>query len=56
MRSEQILIEKRPVVTEELLVGKRKVQETQRYTDTVQREEARIEREGEVTVREGQLE
>jgi uncharacterized protein (TIGR02271 family) len=53
-RSEQILTEKRPVVTEEPLVGKREVREIQRYTDTVQREEARIEREGKVTVREGQ--
>ena len=51
VRSEQVLIEKRPVVTEELLVRKRKVQEVQRYTDTVQREEVHIEREGEVEVR-----
>jgi uncharacterized protein (TIGR02271 family) len=55
LRSEQVVVEKRPVVTEELLVGKRKVQETQHFSDTVQREEASIEKEGDVIVREKRL-
>jgi stress response protein YsnF len=50
IRTEQILIEKRPVVTEELIVSKRHFQETRRFTGTVQREEAHVEREGNVTI------
>src|SRR5450756_1042868 len=50
IRTEQILIEKRPAVTEELIVGKRHIQETRRFTGTVQREEAHVEREGNVTI------
>jgi len=48
VREEQVEIEKRPVVYEEVEVGKRQVQETQRVSDTVRREEARIDREGDV--------
>jgi uncharacterized protein (TIGR02271 family) len=47
---EQVLVEKHPVVHEELLVGKRAMQETQQVTDTVRREEAHLERIGDVTV------
>lgn len=50
IRTEQILIEKRPVVTEELIVSKRNIQESRRFTGTIQREEAHIEREGNVTI------
>ena len=51
LRTEQVFIEKRPMVTEEVLVSKRNVQEIRRFTDTVQREEARLEREGNVIIR-----
>ena len=51
LREEQVTVEKRPVVYEELEVSKRPVQDTERVSDTVRREEARIEREGDVKVR-----
>jgi stress response protein YsnF len=51
IRTEQVMIEKRPVVIEELVVGKRHIQETKRFSGTVQREEAHIEREGNVNIR-----
>lgn len=54
--TEQVYVEKRPVVTEELFVSKRAIQETMRYTDTVRREEPRLEREGNVVVRGDQVE
>jgi uncharacterized protein (TIGR02271 family) len=50
VREERVEVEKRPVVYEEVEVGKRTTQETERVTDTVRREEARIEREGDVNV------
>jgi uncharacterized protein (TIGR02271 family) len=50
LRVEQVFIEKRPVVTHELIVGKHTVQETQRFTDTVRREVPRLERQGNVVV------
>ncbi len=40
---EQVTVEKTPVVTEEIALGKREVTETQHVTDTVRREEAHIE-------------
>jgi len=51
IRTEQVMIEKRPVVIEELVVGKRHIQETRRFSGTVQREVPRIEREGNVNIR-----
>ena len=51
VREEEVSVDKRPVVTEEVNVGKRTVQDTERVSDTVRREEARIEREGDVGVR-----
>ena len=48
LRGEQAEVEKRPVVTEEVEVGKRPVRETQQVTETVRREEPRVEREGDV--------
>lgn len=54
--TEQIFIEKRPVVAEEVFVSKRNIQEIRRYTCTVRREEARLEREGNVTIRGDRLE
>jgi uncharacterized protein (TIGR02271 family) len=48
---EQVTVEKQPVEREEVSFGKRPVQETQRVTDTTQREEAHIEQTGDVNVR-----
>lgn len=50
VHEEQVELEKRPVVYEEVGVGKREVQENQEVSGTVRREEARIEREGDVQV------
>jgi len=50
LREEQVTVEKQPVVREEVSLGKRQVQETQQVSDTVKREEARIERQGDVNV------
>ena len=47
---EQVNVTKQPVVREELKVGKRVVQENQQVSDTVQREEAHIDRQGDVNV------
>jgi stress response protein YsnF len=45
---EEVVVHKRPVVVEEVTLGKRRVQDSQTVSDTVRREEARIEREGDV--------
>lgn len=45
---ERVNVEKVPVLTEEVRVGKREVQESRQVTDTVQRERARIENESNV--------
>jgi len=50
VREETARAVKETVVTEEIEVGKRAVQETEQVSGTVRREEARIEREGEVDV------
>ncbi len=47
---EQVTIQKTPIVTEEISLGKRQVQETQHVTDTVRREEAYIENPNQVDV------
>ncbi|MDQ2905421.1 MAG: YsnF/AvaK domain-containing protein [Chloroflexota bacterium] len=47
---EQVNVTKQSVVTGEVAVGKRQVQETKTYTDTVKHEEARIEHQGDVNV------
>jgi uncharacterized protein (TIGR02271 family) len=46
VHEEQVSVGKRAVVTEEIEIGKRQVQDTQRVSGTVRREEARIEGEG----------
>jgi uncharacterized protein (TIGR02271 family) len=51
VREEQITVEKKPVVYEEVGVGKREVTDTQHVSETVQREEARVEHDGDVNVR-----
>ena len=50
IREEQVIIEKQPIVMEELIVGKRKVQETRHFSETVRREVPHIERVGDVVV------
>ncbi len=50
VREEQVSADKRAVVYEEVEVGKQEVQETQQVSGTVRREEARIDREGDVSV------
>ncbi len=50
VNEEQVNVTKSTVVTGEVAIGKRAVQETQQVTDTVRREEARIEREGNVNI------
>jgi len=47
---ERVRVEKQPVVTGEVRVGKRAVQDTQRVNETVRREEAHVEKEGDVNV------
>ncbi len=51
VREERVTVEKEPVVTGEVTVGKRQVPDTQTVSGTVRREEARVEREGDVDVR-----
>ena len=41
---ERLEVTKTPVVVEEVIVGKRKIQETKQVQDTIKKEEARIER------------
>lgn len=50
VREEQVSTTKQQVVREEVGLGKRQVQDTKRVSDTVRREEARIEREGDVNI------
>ena len=50
VHEERVHLEKDAVVTEELTVGKRQVEETERLSSTVRREEARVETEGDVRV------
>ena len=50
VREEQVTVEKQPYVREEVEMGKRPVQETKQVSDTVRREEAHVEREGDVNI------
>ncbi len=47
---EQVRVTKQTVVTGEVEIEKRKVQETQRVTDTVRKEQARLETEGDAPI------
>jgi uncharacterized protein (TIGR02271 family) len=47
---EQVDVNKQTVVTGEVTVGKRQVQETQQYTDTVRHEELDVDNQGNVNV------
>ena len=50
VREEQVTVEKRPVVKEEVTVGKRVVQGTERVGGEVHKEVVRVEREGDVDI------
>lgn len=52
VREERVDLDKQAVVYEEVEIGKRQVQDTERVSGTVRREEARIEREGDVNLHE----
>jgi uncharacterized protein (TIGR02271 family) len=50
VHEEQVSVDKRAVVTEEISVGKRQVQDTEQVSGNVRREEARIQQDGDVNV------
>jgi uncharacterized protein (TIGR02271 family) len=50
IREERVDVEKQPVVYEEVGVGKRQVTENERVSDTVRREELRVDRQGDVNM------
>lgn len=50
LSEEQVRVEKQPVVTGEVRVGKRQVTDTKNISDTVRREEVKVDREGDVDV------
>jgi uncharacterized protein (TIGR02271 family) len=50
VREEQVTVDKQAVVREEVSLGKRQVQDSQQVSDTVRREEARVERQGDVNI------
>jgi len=51
VREEQVHVEKQPVVKEEVTVGKRQVQDTERVGGTVRKEEIKVEKTGDVDVK-----
>jgi uncharacterized protein (TIGR02271 family) len=50
---ERIEVTKTPVIVEEVIVGKRKIQETKQVQDTIRKEEARIERSAPLAMQAG---
>lgn len=50
VREEQVGVNKQQVVREEVALGKRQVQDTRHVSDTVRKEQARVEREGDVNM------
>ena len=50
VRKEQVTVEKRPMVKEEVTVGKRVVESTERVSGEVRKEVVRVEREGDVDI------
>lgn len=48
VREEEVRVEKTPVVKEEVTVGKRTVQDTERVSGTVKKEEVKVEEKGDV--------
>ncbi|HEY9013868.1 MAG TPA: YsnF/AvaK domain-containing protein [Gemmatimonadales bacterium] len=53
LMEEEVRVEKTPVVREEVSLKKRQVQGTEKVSDTVRREEARIEQTGDANIRGG---
>ncbi len=53
LSEEKVSVDKRPVVREEVRVGKRQVQNTETVSDQVRREELKVERDGDVDIDEG---
>jgi len=51
VKEEKVHVEKEAVVTEEVSVGKRKVQDTEHVSGTVRKEEVKVEKKGDVEVR-----
>jgi uncharacterized protein (TIGR02271 family) len=51
LREEEVEVRKRPVVRDEVSLGKREVQDTQRVDETVRHEELEVKGEGNVTMR-----
>ncbi len=49
---EKVEVTKKPVVTEELVIGKRQATETEQVTEKTKREEAKVETDGDATVTE----
>jgi uncharacterized protein (TIGR02271 family) len=52
LSEERVRVEKQPVVTEEVRVGKRKVQGSKQVSDQVRHEELRVDKEGDVNTEE----
>jgi uncharacterized protein (TIGR02271 family) len=50
VREEQVFIDKKPMVVEEIVLTKRVVEEVKQITETLQREELRVERKGNVHI------
>jgi uncharacterized protein (TIGR02271 family) len=55
LSEEKVRVEKEPVVTGEVRVGKRQVQETKQVADTVRREDVKVDKEGDVELDEQKL-
>jgi len=51
VKEEQISVTKEPVVTEEVTVGKRKVQDTKHVSETVRKEELKVDKHGDVNIK-----
>lgn len=55
LSEEKVTVEKKPIVTGEVHVGKRQVQDTQTVSDNVRHEEVKLDKEGDVNVNEDAL-
>ena len=51
VREEQVHVEKTPVVKEEVTIGKREVTDTERVSGTVRKEELKVEKKGDVDLK-----
>jgi len=53
VKEERVRVTKKPVVTEEVTVGKRKVQDTKHVSETVRKEELKVDKKGDIDVKGG---